>query len=135
MALFRFRMLLRSFRFAGRGIRYAFRHEQSFRIQSIVALLIIAFIFLFRVTKQETIVLIVLTASVLVLEILNTALEMFLDVIKPRMHYAVEVIKDLMAAAVLLVSLVAVIIGLYIFVPYIAHSLDRASLMVGQLTL
>lgn len=122
MALFRFRMFFRSLRFAGRGIRYAFRHEQSFRIQSIVALLVLFGIIFFRVTKQETIVLILLTVSVLVLEILNSALEMLLDVIKPRMHYAVEVIKDLMAAAVLLVSLVAVIIGLYIFVPYVAHA-------------
>jgi undecaprenol kinase len=55
---------------------------------------------------------------VLAMELLNTALEYFTDLLKPRLHHYVLVIKDTMAAAVLITSLGALIIGLIIFIPH-----------------
>jgi diacylglycerol kinase len=73
----------------------------------------------FRVSRVEAAVLILVISSVLVLELLNTVLEKFIDVLKPRVHYFVEIMKDLMAAAVLVASIAAFAIGLVIFLPHL----------------
>ncbi len=109
---------LRSCRYAMKGLRLAFRHEQNFRLQTLVALLVVALMLAVGVTTQQAIVLMTAIFGVLVLELLNTVVERFIDLLKPRLHYFVEVIKDLMAAAVLLASLGAAIIGFLIFLPY-----------------
>ena len=73
----------------------------------------------FHVSRAEAIVLILVITAVLTLEILNTTFEAMIDVLKPRMHHYVEIIKDTMAAAVLLTSLSAAVIGIVIFWPYV----------------
>lgn len=110
--------LLQSFRYASRGILIAWRSEQSFRIQVIAAIIVLALIVWFKVQRAHAIVLLLLIIFVLTLEIINSILERFVDVFKPRIHPMVEEIKDLMAGAVLIASLGALIVGLLIFVPY-----------------
>ena len=51
------------------------------------------------------------------MEIANSAVERVTDVLKPRIDGYVKDIKDIMAAAVMLSSLAAVIIGLIILGP------------------
>jgi len=41
------------------------------------------------------------------------------DILKPRIHPYAKLIKDLMAATVLITSIVAVVVGILIFYPYI----------------
>ena len=53
------------------------------------------------------------------MELINTIFEKVVDVLRPRIHHYAEVIKDIMAAAVLVSSIGAVIIGVLIFLPYI----------------
>ena len=55
---------------------------------------------------------------VILMEIVNSAVERVTDVLKPRINGYVKEIKDIMAAAVMLASLVALIIGVIIFWPY-----------------
>lgn len=112
------RRLFQSFRYAGRGILIAWRSEQSFRIQVIAAVVVLALIVWFDVQRGHAIVLLLLIIFVLTLEIINSILERFVDVFKPRIHPMVEEIKDLMAGAVLIASLGALIVGLLIFGPY-----------------
>ena len=45
--------------------------------------------------------------------------EKIVDILRPRIHSYVEIIKDMMAAAVLIASIGAAIIGVLIFYPYI----------------
>ncbi len=119
MAHFNLRIFVRSFRYAFKGLAFALRYEQSFRVQATIAVLVILLMALFRVSIQEALILVLVISSVLVLELLNTVLEKFIDVLKPRIHYFVEVIKDLMAAAVFVASLGAIIVGLLIFLPHL----------------
>ena len=71
-----------------------------------------------RVSLWQAIILILVIASVLVLELINTIFEKMVDILRPRIHYYAEVIKDVMAAAVLVTSIAAVIVGILIFAPY-----------------
>ncbi len=114
-----FKKLLNSFKFALKGISYVFKNEQNFRIQVFIGILVLIFIVLLPVEKWQIIILLLMITMVLVLEIINTIFEKIVDLLKPRLHSYVEIIKDMMSAAVLLAYLVASIIGLLIFVPYL----------------
>ena len=115
------RRFIKSFKDAGRGIKYVFTHEQNFRIQLLVATVVIILMFILGLRSSEVVVILFLILAVLILELLNSALEKFVDLLKPRLHYQVEVIKDIMAAMVLVVSLGALLIGAIIFLPYISQ--------------
>lgn len=113
------RKLLRSFYYAWRGVVLVFKEEQNFRIQLIVALAIAVLMFVLPVKNWEKVALLLVMAFVLVLELINSIMERIVDMLKPRLHIYVESIKDIMAAAVLISSLVALAVGLIIFIPYI----------------
>jgi undecaprenol kinase len=108
-----------SLKHAIRGLSYALRYEKNFQNEIIFACVVIGAMFYYHVTGSEKIVLFLVIMGVLVMELLNTVMERIADILKPRVHPYVRVIKDLMAASVLVSSLLAVIIGLIIFIPYI----------------
>ena len=105
------RKFFHSVRYAFKGFLFVFQHEQNFRLQVAVGAFVILLMGWFHVSRAEAIVLILVITAVLTLEILNTTFEAMIDVLKPRMHHYVEIIKDTMAAAVLLTSLSAAVIG------------------------
>lgn len=108
-----------SFINALRGLIYTINHEPNFRIQLAAAFLVVIIGLIFSISRLEWIVIFLVISSVLVLELLNSAVEILVDLVKPRLHEYVRLIKDITAAAVLLASAVAVVIGLTIFVPHI----------------
>jgi len=109
-----------SLRYAWAGLRYVWVNEQNFRIQSVAAAIVLGFAVVFQVTRTQWVVLILTVGAVLILELLNTTLERLTDLAQPRLHHYAKAMKDMMAAAVLLASAGAVIIGLLIFWPYFA---------------
>lgn len=110
----------KSFRYARQGLVRALASEHSFRVHVLVALLVVIGILFLKLDRSEAAVLVLLVTTILTLELVNTVVERFVDMLEPRVHPYVGVIKDLMAAAVLITSLGAVIIGLVIFWPYIS---------------
>jgi len=113
-----FGRLKQSFSDAFNGLKYAFQNEQNFRVQTVVATIVLILMVVFPLKQWETILIVMMILVVLVTELLNTALERFTDLLKPRLHHYVKVVKDVMAGAVLLTSLGAVIIGVFVFLPY-----------------
>lgn len=115
--------LTKSFAHAWRGIRLCFKMERSFRIQLLIALVVCvaATVFPLEIWKRIAVAFVIM--SVLVLELLNSSIERLVDLVKPRLHDYVADIKDLMAAAVLLASCVAVVVGIVIFWPYLFQAL------------
>jgi diacylglycerol kinase len=53
------------------------------------------------------------------MEILNSAVERVADALKPRIDNYVKEIKDIMAAGVMLASIMSIIAGIFIFLPYL----------------
>jgi diacylglycerol kinase len=119
MPIVNFRTLIKSFRYAFRGMVYAFKNEQNFRLQVIIALIVCLSMWVFSVTRNEAIILFLLIFLVLILELINTVFEKLVDILQPRIHHYVAVIKNFMAAMVFLASLGALIIALIIFLPYL----------------
>ena len=109
----------RSLHHALDGIKYALLHERNFRIEILVAFLVIFLIFFFKVKNWEAILLILMIMWVLIFELVNTVLERVVDILKPRIHPYARLIKDLMAAAVLITSIVSAVVGIIIFYPYV----------------
>jgi undecaprenol kinase len=113
----------KSFRHAARGLKYVIKHEKNFQNEiAIGAIAVLAMIY-FEVTRAEMIVLFVVISGVLVMELFNTVVERVVDILKPRIHPYARLIKDLMAAGVLVSSILAIVVGMLIFVPYIMEML------------
>lgn len=93
--------------------------EQVFGVFCMIALAVIAFMFIFKVALYEKIVLILTITFVMTLELINSRIERILDIFQPNQDPNVKVIKDISAAAVLLACLGAAIIGILIFWPYL----------------
>ncbi|MFH1078374.1 MAG: diacylglycerol kinase family protein [Patescibacteria group bacterium] len=116
---------VRSLGNAWRGLCVAFRTEQSFRLQLAIGLLVFAAVWFFPLGSVERVVLLLAIGAVLVLELVNSMVERMVDLFKPRLHAYVRDIKDLMAAAVLLASATAAIVGLLVLWPHVLRALQR----------
>ena len=110
---------------AWRGLVLAFRTERSFRIQIGAGLAVVVLVVILPFRDWERVLFLLATAAVLVLELLNSMVERLVDLVKPRLHQYVRDIKDLMAAAVLVASLFALVIGLMILWPYANQLIGR----------
>ncbi|MDD5626200.1 MAG: diacylglycerol kinase family protein [Patescibacteria group bacterium] len=114
-----FNLLIKSFANAFRGIGYTFRHEVSFRIQIVFAIVVLIGAFYLPLRTLERVVIILLVAMVLILELANSVLERVVDLFQPKIDYIAKAVKDIMAAAVFVAALASVVVGLIIFVPYL----------------
>lgn len=114
-----FQRLLKSFRCAWRGLKYVLKNEQNFQLEVLAAVFVISLMFILDILDWQKVALFLVISTVLVIELINTMLERVVDILKPRVHPYAQFIKDVMAAAVLVASIGAVVIGVIIFYPYI----------------
>jgi diacylglycerol kinase len=109
--------LIRSFGFAGEGIRYALRTQANLRIHlAITALVVVAGLWL-QLAPIEWAILVVMISVVLSAELFNTALEATLDRVSREEHPLAKIGKDVAAGAVLICAIGAVVVGLLILGP------------------
>ena len=118
MKILDFKKLRNSFRAAFRGLRLAF-FEQTFRIFCFCAFFVIIFMFIFRISLREKIIVIFLITLNLTLELINSQIEKILNILQPNYDKKVKIIKDISAGAVLIACLGSAIIGILIFLPYL----------------
>jgi undecaprenol kinase len=114
-----FKKLFKSFKYAFRGLKYVLKNEQNFQLEVLGGFFVVILMYLFPTSGLEKIALFIVIFAVLVMELINTIFERVVDMLKPRVHPYAQVVKDIMAAAVLLASIGAVIVGVGIFYPYI----------------
>ncbi len=110
-----------SFKYALEGLSAAFKEEPNLKIHTVIALVVISAGFYFNITTIDWIIILFLICLVISLELTNTALEAVIDSFTETQHPRAKFAKDISAGAVLVISIVAVIIGLIIFLPYIGH--------------
>jgi len=118
MQVFSLSKLGQSIKTALIGIKNAFRSEQTFRIQFIWGILAIILSFIFPLDLTQKAIVISMVGAVLGFELLNSQIEKILDIIQPNNDIRVKIVKDFSAAAVLIISISAFLVGLIIFLPY-----------------
>lgn len=116
--MFEIKRLVKSLKFALRGVSILWRNEPNFRLHILGALLVIIAMLFLDVVRADVVIILLIITFVLTLEIVNTVVERLVDMLKPRLHTYAESIKDLMAALVLIGSIAAIIIGIVVFYPY-----------------
>ena len=106
-----------SFSYPIKGLKYAYRNEQNLAVDVGIALIVVIFGFIFKVNKYEWAILALTIGLVISCELMNTAIEATVDLVTEEYHPLAKVAKDTSAAAVFIFAIVAVIVGLIIFLP------------------
>ena len=108
---------LRSFRFAAQGVVDLFRLENNAKIHLLAALLVIIAGSWLGLSAMEWAMIATQIGLVVATEAFNTALEKLADRVTTEQDPLIKAAKDLASGAVLIVSFVALVVGLLIFVP------------------
>lgn len=109
-----------AFQAAKDGFMTLWKEEFNFRIHLLFTIAVIIAGFIFKITATEWLIIILLIGHVLALEMINSAIETVVDlVVGNKWDINAKRSKDIAAAAVTLMSLIAVIIGIMIFLPYL----------------
>ena len=108
---------LTSFRHAFRGLWYVLRTQQNAWIHAFVTVVVIVLGVWLALSARDWAVLALAIALVWMAEILNTSIEAVVDLASPVHHPLAKVGKDVGAAAVLIASLIAILVGLLILGP------------------
>lgn len=107
----------RSFKAAFEGIKATYLKEQNIKIHTVIALLVVIFGFILKISYAEWLVCLVLIGFVLMAEFFNTSIEYVVDLASPDIHPLAKAAKDTASAGVLMMAILSAIIGLVIFVP------------------
>lgn len=105
--------------YALKGILTCFKSENNFKIQTVVALVVLLMGFCLELSKLEWIVIFFSIGLVLAFEIINSAIEQLCNFVHPQQNEHIGRIKDLSAGAVLIVTISSIVVGCIIFLPKI----------------
>lgn len=112
-----FKRFINSFKYSIEGIIYAYRNEQSMFIHICMTVLVIVLGMLLKLEKYEWLFLFIIIGLILAAELMNTAIEATIDLVCKKFELNAKIAKDTAAASVFILAIVAIVGGLYIFVP------------------
>jgi len=115
----KYKKRLKSFVYAGRGIRAVFSSEANMKIHLTITLLVVVLGFIFSLSALEWIACILCFGLVIGMEMMNTAIENVVDLASPEKHPLAAKAKDIAAGAVLICAGISVVVGIIIFLPKI----------------
>ena len=98
--------------YAWAGLRDAWRLEKSLRTHALAAVGVLGLLLITHAPVMWWAVMALTVGIVVATELLNTALEALCDHLHPQRHEAIKLTKDIAAAAVLVSSLAALLVGL-----------------------
>jgi diacylglycerol kinase (ATP) len=110
---------LESFGYAFRGIYILVKNEHNARVHLCAMIIVISIGFYVNINKIDWCLLIICIGMVIAAEAINGAIEYLADFVQPQFEPMIGKAKDLAAAAVLILSISAAIIGVLIFTPYL----------------
>jgi diacylglycerol kinase len=108
---------LKGFAYAFSGILATFKTEINFRVHFFATIIAVLLGLFLSLSVFEWLWIFLAIALVMSMELINTALEALSDSISLEYNPLIEKAKDAAAAAVLVVSIFALLIGLCIFIP------------------
>ncbi len=108
---------VKSFKYALRGAWLLITTEHSIMIQFSIAIIVTILGFILDISTIEWMFQVLAIGLVLVAESLNTGIEKLSDFVHPDFHDKIGFIKDVSAGAATFAAIIAVIIGLIIYIP------------------
>ena len=117
------RSRIRSFRNAFAGWWFVVRTQRNAWIHALASVLVFLVSVWLQLNRLEWALIIVAVAMVWTAEFFNTALEVVVDLATREQHPLAKVSKDVGAAAVLIASLNAAVIGVIVLGPSLAEKL------------
>ena len=99
------------------------RDQHNFWVQCVVAITVIIFGLLLKISTAEWLFISLSIGFVLAAEVFNSAIEKLVDLVSPDFNERAGLIKDMAAGAVLIAAITSAIIGLIIFIPRILQLL------------
>ncbi len=111
--------VIKSFGWAFNGLKDCILHEKNFRIQYVLAFLVIVAGLFLGLSATEWMIILLCFALVLSFEIINSSIEKLCDLVYPDFNLTIKKVKDMSASAVLLSAIISFIIGCIIFLPKI----------------
>lgn len=110
---------IKSFFYAFQGIFYYLKNEVNAQIHAIATIIVVTIGLCVGIDRTEWMMLILTIGMVWTLEIINSSIEKLADALHPNYHILIKRAKDMASGAVLIGAIVAIIIGLFIFLPYL----------------
>ena len=101
------------------GLEYCFKNESSFLLVAIFCCIIIILGIYFDISFLEWVISFGSFALIMIIELINTAIEATVDMFTSEYNEYAKIAKDCGSAATGLMSVLATIVNLIIFVPYI----------------
>ncbi len=108
---------LLSFTYPVKGLKYAYRNEQNLAVDVGISLLVLIAGFIFQLETYEWVIIAMTIGVVIAGELINTAIEAVVDLVTEEYHPLAKVAKDTSAAAVFILAIMAVVVGIIIFLP------------------
>ncbi len=113
------RRLIQSFSYAIEGVWYALTNDQNVRILLAATFAVLILGWYLGLDGLKIWVIVVMALIVLFAEMVNTAIEHMVNLIFREHSKDAKIAKDVSAGMVLFTVLAAVIVGLFIFLPYL----------------
>ena len=107
--------LIKSFRFALRGILFCLKNERNMRIHCCTVVLVSAFALIYGLSSLEFAVLFITMSFVVVCEMVNTAIEALVDLQTSAYADLARIAKDVAAGAVFVSAVCSVVCGIAMF--------------------
>ncbi|GAA0295889.1 diacylglycerol kinase [Gracilibacillus halotolerans] len=104
-------------RYALNGLIESIKTERNMKVHITATVIAIILAFVLKLSVMEWMILLLTIAMVIGMELVNTALEHALDYVAPERSSEIKIAKDIAASSVLLLSIVAFVIGLLLFLP------------------
>ncbi len=101
------------------GLGYCFKNESSFLLVAICACLIIILGIVFDIEFIEWVISFGSLALISITELINTAIEATVDMVTQEYNEYAKIAKDCGSAATGVMSILATVVNLIIFTPYI----------------
>lgn len=111
--------LITTFKYAFEGIFFVIKTSRNMKIHITTAVSVLLASYYFKINAFETGLIIIMIVLVIITEILNTAVEEMVNMITKDYKIEAKIAKDVSAGAVLITAIAALIVGIFIFLPYL----------------
>lgn len=114
-----FKRIWLSIKYSLQGFAYAYKNEQSMLLHLIVTIFAVILGIICHIKTMEWVIIAIVLGVILAVEFINTAIEAAVDLTTLEINPLAKIAKDCGSAASFVLSVMGIVIGLYIFLPYI----------------